>query len=446
MRAHATLFALLILIARPAAAADGSTSAPAADSTLDLALRRELALLDAEARALAEQRERAQAEHEKNAGALRAEIARLAADVVAGGAAQASLEAEVAAAEAVQPAGGGVDIDGAWARARTALREAGVDAPGGSAARVTGLRPAIAALRARAQPRRVQSGFFDVDGDFVDGTMLLVGPLGVASSSSTAGPLLPISAEGARQLASSGADEAALVRAAIGDASHRSLPLWFGSAADDVAANPVSTTAERLARLGTPAWLTLGAAAAFVVGALLRVLLLARATRLTAALLRRVPILVEARELAAASALCRAAGGAAGRLFDDAVRAAAHADTHADTGLDAIVAAAFVREATRLDRGGALVLTGIGALFAVVVGLVARGVFGVLQAAERVAPDAHALAAGLADATWILLPVSVVVVVMVVCAGAAALLAASLKSALEQGSLQIVDAALRARR
>jgi len=391
--AAAALLALLVVLLL--------LSAPAARAatTLEQGLKRETALLVAEKDALARERERITVNHDARAAVLRAAIATLEDPLVEATAREEALRSAVQARVAAATATVATAPDaGTQATVRAAFAALGGPVPAvpaGAAPAVGLLGEAAARLADRARPQRLDTGFFDADGAWVQGRVVRWGGFFWAAATDptgAAGAVRPAS-DGALQLAGADAPSATSARAFVAGDDPRLLPLALGDSDGDDDAGPavVAGLSTRLSRLGGDGIaLVVIACAAFAL-ALLPLLRVLQGHRATAAVAGRLPALVRAGETAAAAALARTVPGVAGAFLQSVVAATTRAHP------DDEVAALSVETGFALERAHHAVRVGAVVSAATVILVTARalsvaiaGLLGTADVPTRAVLDALA--------------------------------------------------------
>lgn len=399
---------LSLLVALAAAMAPAGARAAA---SLDEAFATELATLEAERAALTAAREAARVRRAERTAELRRDIARLDAALVAASAQKEPLKSAVAALESLANQGEGARVD----RARLDER--------------------LLRLERDARIQRVESGFFDRDGAFVTGTVLLLGnAAAVGVSDKSAGPLADV-AEGGRQVAVEPGPMAEAARHALDHGGQ--IPLFFGRAPQDDPRVDASSV-DVLTRGGAVGVVVVLAAFATLAWALVRAIRLARDLLRARRLLTDVVSRVRARDALAAFGRCRQERGAAAELYGAVVGELA-ADP---ASVEDRAGAQLLATHERLDAGRTVTFAGIAATL---VGAALASVLALEQTllafagarAQPVPVVMDAIAAALSPATIALAAALPAVLLALV----AAALAAKLRVELEGGVLALIDAA-----
>lgn len=411
-----------------------------ASPTLQQGFQRESALLSGEQAALVRERERLATENGVRIAALRKDVAALEARVVVEAAAtealRVALEQTSGAAAASREA---VDVEASHAVVNAAFHALGLPPPAwqGPASLETLLPGALDAIERKATPQRFASGFFDSEGVYVDGFIVVVGDLAWAASATAAGALLPAEPGASRALAP---DEGSAVKDAARALVDGHAPALVPVLLSAPEAEATSTTTLRLQRVGAGA-----AAAALALGCALVALVFGAwrsrsATRAVDVVAVRAAALLRERESAAVLALLRTVPGPSGR-FLRAIAGVAERGSNVDDEVAALVVEAFAVVDRRVAVGRAAV-----AIAAAVVVAVAAAAWGeafdalTLRAAERPLETASildAIAVGFAPlqlAAIAAVPAALLLV-------ASSFFAARLKERLEVVALRLVDAA-----
>ena len=382
-----------------------------AASSLDEAFAVELRTLHAERDALLAARDAARARRAERAAELRRDIARLDAQLIAAAATKDAQSREVTALERAAASPGELKLNGAHVEEQ------------------------LTAIERGGRIHRVQSGFFDRDGAFVTGTVLMLGnAAAVGASDKSAGPLAAV-AEGGRQVAVDPGPHADAARAVL--AGGATLPIFLGRAPQDDPRVDASTM-DVLTRGGPVGVAVIVAAVATLALALWRALWLWRARRNARRLLTDVVARVRARDPLAAFGRCRQVRGPAAELYGAVVGelSADPACAEERAGAQLLVAQ------ERIERGRTLTLAGVAATLVgcalVCVLALERTLLAFAGAnTQPVQVLMDAIAAALSPATLALtaaLPATLLALV-------AAALAAQLRADLEGGVLALVDAA-----
>lgn len=399
---------------------------------LEDAAARELALLAREQQELARVKEEIDVQRAARAAALRAQIATHEAHLVTALATQRNAEAEVA--QAAAPPTRAADEDAALARIILAAQQRARGAATVTLAQA--LDVGLKALEDGVTSRRIDTGFFSVDGTFVDGAVLRVGAIGaVAASGASAGPAWITG--GAFEVATQDARFVEQARLLVASGAAPAVPLALGHAPGSAEATPGFFAAT--ARAGAPA------AVALLLGALAFAVALVRAGALwrtvfgARRLAPRVASLVASGELGVAAAECRKAGGPAGRMLL-AIIERARSFPRALERVEERASDVFLDESLALGRGG-LVTTAL---------LVASGCVALLGtlASLRTALAGHATSAAIdAALTGVrleaLIPLERAVLVgapALLCAFFAHALALRARHELERAMVRTVDA------
>ncbi|MCC7070870.1 MAG: hypothetical protein IT383_06085 [Deltaproteobacteria bacterium] len=398
---------LTLLVALAAAVAPAQARAAA---SLDEAFATELATLEAERAALEQARDAAHARRAERTAALRRDIARLDAALVSAAAQKDSLRSAVAALEASASPSEGARVD----RARLDER--------------------LQRLERDARVQRVESGFFDRDGAYVTGTVLLLGnAAAVGVSDKSAGPLAQV-AEGGRQVAVAPGPMAEAARSALTQGGQ--IPLFFGRAPQDDPRVDASSV-DVLTRGGAVGLAVIVAAFLTLALALARALWLLRAWLRARRLLTDVAARLRARDALAAFGRCRQERGPAADLYGAVVGDLTTDPASAEERAGAQLLAAH----ERIDLGRTLTYAGIAATL---VGAALAGVLALEQtlvafagaSTQPVPVVMDAVAAALSPAT-IALGAALPAVLLALIAAA---LSAKLRVELEGGVLAILDA------
>ena len=419
--------------------------------TLEAAFKREVALLAAERLVLQAERSRIVRARDDELEGLRAEIAAVSAELLTVRADVARARARGAPVDVVMPTAAPI-APPPIAATFAALRTARPTVSTGDVAGIAALPIAIAALRERQSLRFVETGFFDVDGAYVDGTAFSVGGFGgaVAKDGRVAGPALTTS-EGALQLAVADDGFAAAARGIVAKTDTAMIPVWIKPATGDSDDNEAAIAVEatpllvRAQRLGAPFVIVLLTLLGSLVGALAIYWRVRRqSTSLSAA--GHLLEMVRAGEFAAAEALARTVEGASGR-FVQAVISACRRTSGLDRDLDdealaPLLSAVFLD----LDRARQRVLMAGVAASAIAVAVavfVVGSAFDALSVASTV--ENRAILSTLGDGLLLLQMSAVWAVPFVVVAVAVVSGVAAVKQALETLALAVVDASMKRR-